>query len=79
MTDDKDANFHGWFPEINEHRTLGPHRASCSGCGQYCYPSSPCYCCGEPLYELRVAHLENIVASFDAGRRADPTEEESDA
>jgi len=24
MTDDKDANFPGWFPKINEHRTLGP-------------------------------------------------------
>lgn len=42
-------NFEGHDPrECDEHRTVGPHRAWCFDCGEWCYPSSPCIRCEAP-------------------------------
>jgi len=40
------SNFEGHDPrECGEHRTVGPHRAWCYDCGEWCYPNSPCVRC----------------------------------
>lgn len=47
--DEAVANFHGHEPrECGEHRTVGPHRAWCFDCQEWCYPSEPCVRCMNP-------------------------------
>jgi hypothetical protein len=44
-----EANFEGHAQsECGEHRTVGPHRAWCFACSEWCYPSSPCKGCELP-------------------------------
>ena len=31
----------------SDHRTVGPHRAWCNACGEWCYPDDWCDCCHE--------------------------------
>lgn len=38
-------NFEGVAGSSCEHRTVGPHRAWCHTCGEWCYPSDPCVRC----------------------------------
>ncbi len=41
-----DGAFMGHEPrECGEHRTVGPHRAWCFGCQEWCYPNAPCVRC----------------------------------
>lgn len=53
MTDlstDPRPNFEGHLPrECGEHRTVGPHRAWCYDCGEWCYPKNPCVRCERAL------------------------------
>lgn len=39
----------GWLghdgTECGEHRTVGPHRAWCFACAEWCYPDAPCRRC----------------------------------
>lgn len=43
---DTAGNFEGHEPrECNEHRTVGPHRAWCFDCVEWCYPQAPCVRC----------------------------------
>lgn len=40
------VNFEGHQPrECGEHRTVGPHRAWCHDCHEWCYPSDGCSGC----------------------------------
>lgn len=43
---------HPW--STAEHRTVG-RRASCQGCGQWCYRIDGCWCCNEPAYTYLLA------------------------
>jgi hypothetical protein len=65
MTDtryDHDGNFVGMEPrECGEHRTVGPHRAWCFECGEWCYPESPCVRC-------EVVELRAEIAQLREGR-----------
>lgn len=48
--------FGGHFPrECGEHRTVGPHRAWCHDCGEWCYPDAEMACkgCRIPMLEAR--------------------------
>jgi len=46
--------FEGHQPrECGEHRTVGPHRAWCFDCREWCYPDIPCARCELP--KLRAA------------------------
>lgn len=46
MTADERPPFEGHEPrECGEHRTVGPHRAWCFDCQEWCYPASPCARC----------------------------------
>jgi hypothetical protein len=48
--------------ECGEHRTVGPHRAFCFDCSEWCYPSSPCARC-----ELPALPPEREAPSRDPG------------
>jgi len=37
--------------ECGEHRTVGPHRAWCFDCTEWCYPEAPCVRCEAPKVE----------------------------
>lgn len=40
------ANFEGHQPRAcGGHRTVGPHRAWCFDCAEWCYPGDPCHGC----------------------------------
>lgn len=57
MTDDA-PNFEGLADrECGDHRTVGPHRAWCHDCGEWCYPTSPCKGCELPALRGQVATL----------------------
>jgi len=48
--------FDGYQPrECGEHRTVGPHRAWCHDCGEWCYPDAEMACkgCRMPMLEGR--------------------------
>ena len=48
--------FGGYQPrECGEHRTVGPHRAWCHDCGEWCYPDAEMACkgCRIPMLEGR--------------------------
>jgi hypothetical protein len=50
--------FAGHFPrECGEHRTVGPHRAWCHDCSEWCYPDGEMACkgCRIPVLEARAA------------------------
>lgn len=64
MTDPAKPNFDGHGGE-GDHRTLGPHRAWCSLCQEYCYPSAPCgepKCCAE-VAEPRPSRVDLALTS----------------
>ena len=42
---DEAPNFEGIPGGTCEHRTVGPHRAWCHDCREWCYPSDPCVRC----------------------------------
>jgi hypothetical protein len=43
------GNFNGHRPRAcGEHRTVGPHRAWCYQCGEWCYPNDGCIRCRYP-------------------------------
>ena len=49
-------NFDGHQPrECGEHRTVGPHRAWCFDCREWCYPDAPCARCELPMLRLAAA------------------------
>ncbi len=51
---DDEGRFLGHEPrECGEHRTVGPHRAWCFDCSEWCYPSTPCVRC--EIVDLRAA------------------------
>ena len=39
------TNFEGLPGTTCDHRTVGPHRAWCHDCREWCYPSDPCLRC----------------------------------
>lgn len=46
---DDEGRFHGHEPRgCRDHRTVGPHRAWCHDCTEWCYPSAPCIRCSFP-------------------------------
>ncbi len=46
VRDPENGNFLGHEPrECGEHRTVGPHRAWCFDCSEWCYPGGPCVRC----------------------------------
>ncbi len=49
-TTDEAPLFHGHGGDCGEHRTVGPHRAWCYACQEWCYPSSCCTGCADTLY-----------------------------
>lgn len=51
-------NFEGHEPrDCGEHRTVGPHRAWCFSCSEWCYPKSPCVRCEAPGLRAQLAAL----------------------
>lgn len=54
------VNFEGHQPRnCGEHRTVGPHRAWCFDCQEWCYPEIPCERCEKPRREAAVGKLLN--------------------
>lgn len=46
---DEQGNFLGHEPRAcGEHRTVGPHRAWCFDCREWCYPEDGCIRCRHP-------------------------------
>jgi hypothetical protein len=46
---DESGNFQGHEPRTcGEHRTVGPHRAWCFRCTEWCYPDDGCIRCRHP-------------------------------
>ena len=63
------ANFEGLPARTcGEHRTVGPHRAWCYDCREWCYPRLPCGGCAE--YATTAPDLSDIPRSH-RGRLAD--------
>ena len=64
------ANFEGHQPrECGDHRTVGPHRAWCYDCTEWCYPDIEAACKGCRLrlvlgLQARVAQLEAELAQL---------------
>lgn len=60
-----ERNFEGLTPrECGEHRTVGPHRAWCHDCGEWCYPTEPCtLCCRAPASTVDREALAHFVAN----------------
>lgn len=49
MSDDTRPNFEGHAErECGDHRTVGPHRAWCYDCHEWCYPEGACRGCELP-------------------------------
>jgi hypothetical protein len=45
--DPDESHFAGWSPrDCGDHRTVGPHRAWCFDCGEWCYPHAEMACGG---------------------------------
>lgn len=43
---DTEGGFYGFQSrDCGEHRTVGPHRAWCYDCSEWCYPGAPCRRC----------------------------------
>lgn len=58
---DERPNFYGHQPrDCGEHRTVGPHRAWCYGCSEWCYPSDGCMGCRLPALESVIAAINNM-------------------
>lgn len=59
--------------ECGEHRTVGPHRAWCFDCGEWCYPASPCSGCEAPILtaerDALAARVEALTAQRDEAVR----------
>lgn len=63
--------FEGHKPRrCGEHRTVGPHRAWCDDCSEWCYPSSGCAGCGPTREELEERVERYRLAWLSARRRA---------
>lgn len=43
------TNFEGHGGHCGEHRTVGPHRAWCYQCTEWCYPDGPCKGCAHKI------------------------------
>ena len=52
MTRDRDGNWLGGNGPC-EHRTVGPHRAWCLTCGEWCYPQAMCVRCERAAEQRR--------------------------
>ncbi|HUY46063.1 MAG TPA: hypothetical protein VMV92_10100 [Streptosporangiaceae bacterium] len=64
----------GWMPrECGEHRTVGPHRAWCFDCSEWCYPEPEMACarCRIPMLE---AALNARRTPVNIGEEAEPIE-----
>lgn len=44
--------------ECQDHRTVGPHRAWCYACTEWCYPEVPCKGCEIPIIKDMLAKAE---------------------
>ena len=66
MTAAEPSNFEGHQPrECGEHRTVGPHRAWCHDCQEWCYPDGPCVRC--EILRLRAIEKRALELA-EAGR-----------
>ena len=66
------ANFHGHDErECGDHRTVGPHRAWCFDCSEWCYPMAACKGCELPMLRAQ-APEERHVNPEDTRMTADP-------
>lgn len=66
---DTDGSFRGFEPrECREHRTVGPHRAWCFDCAEWCYPHAPCVRCEAATLRDRplVIHHHGIEAHAES-------------
>lgn len=62
MNDVPGENFAGLAGrQCREHRTVGPHRAWCFDCSEWCYPQEPCRGCDPRIYTQ--AHLDAAVSN----------------
>lgn len=58
----KEPNFEGHeHRECGEHRTVGPHRAWCYDCEEWCYPSWPCVRCQLPSIKNHLAIADQLL------------------
>lgn len=56
------ANFEGHEQrECGEHRTVGPHRAWCFDCNEWCYPEAGCKGCELPVLRETAERLQQAV------------------
>jgi hypothetical protein len=52
---DTHGSFYGFQSrDCGEHRTVGPHRAWCFDCSEWCYPAAPCARCHGVHEALRI-------------------------
>lgn len=52
---DTEGSFYGFQSrDCGEHRTVGPHRAWCYDCSEWCYPNEPCRRCHGVSEVLRI-------------------------
>lgn len=66
-----EPNFEGHDSRYcGEHRTVGPHRAWCYDCSEWCYPHEGCARCREPKHENEIARLRcNLEAQNELIRK----------
>lgn len=66
MTDDFEGHA---GRECGEHRTVGPVRAWCFECGEWCYPRSPCVRCERGWVRQRLETADDDPPAFVAWLR----------
>lgn len=67
------VNFEGHIPrECGEHRTVGPHRAWCYDCQEWCYPRPDMACarCELPMLRGQIERVQVMLAALDDGEEA---------
>jgi len=68
-----ERDFEGHRPRnCGEHHTVGPHRAWCLVCAEWCYPNVACHGCGQPALYIAI---EAVLLDHErelAGEGADP-------
>jgi hypothetical protein len=75
MTSDQATTADYWYGygdrDCGEHRTVGPHRAWCFACSEWCYPDPDGACKGCQPSAMRGAPVGTVCPTCGAEKAAD--------
>lgn len=73
---DERPNFEGHVErECGDHRTVGPHRAWCFDCTEWCSATAPCKGCEVPQMRAEISRLQDALAAALAQNDEEPPAE----